>query len=480
MHVRLLQFLAMIVVSSLPSVPVRASVIEAETLPVLERTGLLERQAWEGCSGGGQVWWCGDPRPGEQLVLGIKAPQAGRFRVFATLTHAPDYGVIRLSIDGGGTGRSFDLYADRVVPRAEEIEIGVFAFEDREHRLEVTMLGAETDGKPRAMAGIDALRFEPADEAPLSTPQPLPRPGRFESSDLVDARRFIRVYDGGGEAEPWYLNDHTFVRDDEGAWHLIGITHAEPAAPLDEKHFAHATAPSLHGPWTKQPFALSAETEKWNEAVLWAPHVIRHDGLYYLFYCAGDADHARYKLHVATSPDLKTWTRSDANPLVVDGFDARDPMVLRVGDKWVMYYTGNSAPDGGEHVVFAVTSDDLLHWGQKRIVFRSGRHGREGGPTESPFVVRRGEDYYLFCGAWEGYLGTYAFRSRDPFQFDLSQRVGSIHSHASEIIRDSDGSWYASHVGWGQGGVHLATLRWSDGLDEADTSLPPPKEGGAR
>ena len=68
---------------------------------------------------------------------------------------------------------------------------------------------------------------------------------------------FEPVYDPSlGEPERWYINDHTFVRDHEGMWHLIGITHAEPAAPFDEVHLAHATAPTLQGPWTKQPFAL--------------------------------------------------------------------------------------------------------------------------------------------------------------------------------------------------------------------------------
>ena len=296
---------------------------------------------------------------------------------------------------------------------------------------------------------------------------------------LVSAGAFKPLYDPSvGERERWYINDHTFIRDAAGTWHMFGITHAEPANPLDEKHFAHATAPSLAGPWTKQPFALSADAAK-GEVVLWAPHVIEHDGTYYMFYCAGDADHTKYKIHLATSRDLKTWERSVANPMVVDGFDARDPMILRVGDKWVMYYTANSTPAGGDHVVFAVTSDDLTHWGDKRTVFTSPRKGTFGGPTESPFVVRRGDSYYLFCGAWEGYSRTYAFRSADPFKFEYSQRVGSIESHALELIRDVDGTWHASHSGWGQGGLHLAPVKWHDGLDDRETTLPPPTTKGA-
>ena len=93
----------------------------------------------------------------------------------------------------------------------------------------------------------------------------------------VTAGQFERIYDPSvGENERWYINDHTFIRDDGGTWHLIGITHAEPAAPKDELHLAHATAPALHGPWTKQPFALSTDAAA-GEFHLWAPHVIGHD-----------------------------------------------------------------------------------------------------------------------------------------------------------------------------------------------------------
>ena len=292
--------------------------------------------------------------------------------------------------------------------------------------------------------------------------------------ERVEAGPFELVYDPSvGESERWYINDHTIFRGLDGTWHLIGITHAEPAFPHDEKHLAHATAPALHGPWTKQPFAMSAD-ETAHETLLWAPHVIVHDDRYWMFVCAGGADMTAYRIHLATSDDAVTWTRHEANPMLVDGYEARDPMVLRVGDRWVMYYTATETPTGGHHIVAAVESDDLVHWGERRTVYTDEAVGAMGGPTESPFVVERDGRYHLFIGPdWKAFMeafettGRYdpeAYRrtkvmvSDDPLHFDAADVVGVIDAHAAEVVVDEDGSTWISHCGWGQGGVFLAPL----------------------
>ena len=143
---------------------------------------------------------------------------------------------------------------------------------------------------------------------------------------MVVSGDFVKIYDPSiGEAKQWYINDHCFIQGSDGLWHLFGITHQEPANPMQERTFAHATAKTLlQTPWDKKPpaFAFAPEAP-WHEEHLWAPHVICNDGTYYMFYCAGDKDHTKYKIHLATSKDLVTWTRHPKNPLVVDGFDGR-------------------------------------------------------------------------------------------------------------------------------------------------------------
>ncbi len=297
-----------------------------------------------------------------------------------------------------------------------------------------------------------------------SAPDP-PRPS------LVEAGEFVRIYDPSvGEKEKWYINDHCFIRGADGTWNLFGITHAEPSDALDEDEFAHATSKALlERPWKKQLFALTVAPEApWTEEHLWAPHVVEHGGTYYMFYCAGDTDHAKYKIHLATSTDLKTWTRHPKNPMVVDGFDGRDPFVMRVGDEWVMYYTATSAPEGGAHVVKFATSPDLTTWKVRGTVFTDPSTGKYGGPTESPFVVKRGTKYYLFIGPRDGdkdvFDGTDVYVSSEPFQFRVEDRVGHVPAHAPEVIQDVDGKWYVSRCGAERGGVYLAPLIWKDGL----------------
>ncbi|QDV74035.1 ADP-ribosylglycohydrolase family protein [Botrimarina mediterranea] len=296
-----------------------------------------------------------------------------------------------------------------------------------------------------------------------------------QPTTLVESGEFIHIYDPGvDEEEAWYVNDHCFIQDSDGLWHLFGITHAEPLDPADEDDFAHATATTLlQQPWNKRPFALSVATEApWREEHLWAPHVIEHDGLFYMYYCAGDADHSKYKLHLATSADMKEWTRHPENPMVVDGYDARDPFLLRHDGKWLMYYTANAKPEGGNHIVACVESDDLLHWGERRVVYTDTESGTFGGPTESPFVVRRGDKFYLFIGPRGGYDGTDVFVSDSPYDWKVENQVGHIPSHAAEVVRDEKGDWWVSRAGWGRGGVYLAPLTWRDGLDDAPTNVP--------
>jgi hypothetical protein len=284
-----------------------------------------------------------------------------------------------------------------------------------------------------------------------------------QGADWVTAGTFTKIYDPSvGEPQPWYINDHTVIQDAAtGTWHLFGITHPEPGDPQNETEFAHATAPDLHGPWTKQAPALTVDsTAPYNETHLWAPDVIENNGTYYMYYCGGGPDSTNSEINLATSTDLSTWTRLPTGPLFTDGFDARDPMVTRVGSQWVMYYDATSTPSGGNHIVAYRTSSDLIHWSNRATAYTDPQTGTGAGGTESPFVFQHDGWWYLFIGPRPGYVGTDVFASRDPLHFDLSQQVGHIASHAAEIVPDAAGNVWISAAGWAQGGVYLAPLQF--------------------
>ncbi len=309
-------------------------------------------------------------------------------------------------------------------------------------------------GKFIGLYGIDArAKFEPKSVEPVTLKRIQPH--------VPVVGEFTHFFDQSiGEKKPWYINDHCIIRGEDG-WHMFGITHEQPANPMAERNFAHASSPTLLArPWTKQPFALSYDPTL-GENHLWAPHVIKKGATYYMFYCAGSQrSNFHYRINLATSKDLKTWTRWDKNPVFEDFFDARDPMVLLVGDTYHLYYTANLDSPSGNHVVMLRTSKDLLKWSPARVAFVHPEVGTFGGPTESPFVVHFGDHFYLFVGPDGGYHSTKVYRSPNPYGWTVADHVATFPSHACEVVQDVDGKYYATDSGWDKNGVFLASLNW--------------------
>ena len=185
---------------------------------------------------------------------------------------------------------------------------------------------------------------------------------------------------------------------------------------------------------------------------------------------------AAYRIHLATSDDCVGWERHPDNPLVVDGYEARDPMVLRVGDRWIMYYTATDQPAVAP-TSWRRSSPTTSSTGRGAASCTSDpMAGTGAGPTESPFVVERGRDVPTCIGPdWEGlvrshaetgrydpaaYRRTRVLASDDPLSFSLEARSGRSTPTPRRSSSTRTGAWWVSHCGWGQGGVHLAPLRF--------------------
>lgn len=266
------------------------------------------------------------------------------------------------------------------------------------------------------------------------------------------------------DSNPDYINDHTVVRGPDGKWHLIGITHKKVLAgrlpvPWAEEEFIHAAAPSLSGPWTRLPPVLQID-QKLGETHVWAPFITPFQDQYYCFY-AGGGGHWDSMINLALSPDLMTWTRSPANPLFRDFYDARDPMVLKVGEQWVIYYTKTFSRQEPFSTVAYRVSSDLVHWSDANfaLVIKYLKPTIPNSQyTESPFVVHAGGKYYLFiCTPDLNYRATLVFVSDDPFHFDEKNEVATLVAHCAEVVEDA-GRYFVTHAGWFYDGLYLAPL----------------------
>jgi arabinan endo-1,5-alpha-L-arabinosidase len=310
---------------------------------------------------------------------------------------------------------------------------------------------------------------------PAPPQAPADPPARFEVGE------FRKIYSSDrGDGAAWHVNDHCFVDGPDGLWHMFGIAWTDPGSKPEPRRgfLEHATSPKLTEPdWKRREPVLLLEPEL-GETVMWAPHVVSDGGTFSLFVCTGGPNLEDWGITRATSKDLFSWTRDPKGPVFRDGFQARDPMVVRPpgSDRWTMYYTATEKPSGGRHVVASRTSRDLVRWSDREIAFFDDHRGTDFGPTESPFVVFREGWAYLFTGPrpydrptadrpnfrHPGYSGTDVFASRDGRSWTLRDRIGHVDTHAPELVTDRDGSLHISHCGIGQGGLFLAPFRWVD------------------
>jgi sucrose-6-phosphate hydrolase SacC (GH32 family) len=211
-----------------------------------------------------------------------------------------------------------------------------------------------------------------------------------------------------------YLKDHTIIEKD-GVFHLFSICGTagqdwlQPWTNNNEETFLHAISKDLLN-WEMKGYVLRTGSEgEADYSKIWAPHVILHNGVYYMFYAGvthekeGWTDHVE-TICLATSTDLEHWTKHKPNPVYrAPGWAtgsqppiaARDPMVIRDEENkhWIMYYTAlYPVKDGLKNAVGIAISDDLINWKDAGIAVKDDRNGA----TESPFVVKRDGKYYIF------------------------------------------------------------------------------------
>lgn len=311
--------------------------------------------------------------------------------------------------------------------------------------------------KREALAGASSSM----DPTPPSDPEGVSR--------VVRQHQMVHVFDTtsipGG---PHYVNDHTLVQDHGGAWHLFGIFHREPKGDDTEIDFIHAVAAEADPEkWTKgafeaapEPFMVALRAERAvGETHIWAPHVIAAEGRWWMVYQGGGVDGDRASMRLAESADLYEWKRVTDVPLFEDICLARDPMLSRHDDAWILYYTRCDSTSKRTSGVAYRLSQNLVDWTEPRMVLTLPETPAmfNSGFTESPFVFERGGYWYLSVSsypiAWDA---TIVYRSPAPFAFDAVPYT-RLRAHAAEWVV-SGKHLFLTHAGPGQRGVWIGRV----------------------
>jgi hypothetical protein len=109
------------------------------------------------------LWWT-DGKPGDKLELILPVEEAGAYELSVTLTKAPDYGIVQLTMDGKKIGEAIDLF-DKEVILSDPIGLGVLELAAGEHVLGVELVGANEKAVKAYMFGIDEIRAKKSTKA---------------------------------------------------------------------------------------------------------------------------------------------------------------------------------------------------------------------------------------------------------------------------------------------------------------------------
>ena len=202
--------------------------------------------------------------------------------------------------------------------------------------------------------GISECLLERADMTERGTLPPPRWPwvldGFTSSTGMVDqAEEYITILQTdrdplpGKFAEPCgTVIDHCLIEKD-GWTHLFYIrgkacTHW-PEWPT--RNFGHAVSTDLVHWIVEQPVLQSPDIG-WDNYQVWAPHIIEHNDIYWMFYTGVSSNPVIQNIGLATSTNLYDWTRVGTTPILTPGswgnnMRARDPMVLKDGNTFYCF-----------------------------------------------------------------------------------------------------------------------------------------------
>ena len=279
-----------------------------------------------------------------------------------------------------------------------------------------------------------------------------------------------------------WIWDFWFAQDGPD-YHLFFLQADRALGDSELRHWnvsiGHARSRDLYN-WEILGTALapSEASDAADNLTTWTGSVIRHDGLWYLFYTGTSKaeDGHIQRVCLATSEDLTQWERHGANPIVEAdrrfyeklGDSSwrdeawRDPFVFRNDDDGLFHMLvtarARTGPDDSRGVVGHAVSRNLVDWQVLPPLSEPGRYAE----MEVPQIIHLDERYYLFfsttaeCygiahsrrvpgGAVTGFhymagdtpLGPFRYTQEEFFVGDMP---GSLYS--GKAVRGPEGQWY--------------------------------------
>lgn len=198
----------------------------------------------------------------------------------------------------------------------------------------------------------------------------------------------------------------------------------------------------------------------WAKGNFWAPEIATHNGKFFVYYTARRHD-GRLAVAVATA-DHPAGPYTDHGDLVAQEPGSIDAMAFTdaKGARWMVWKEdGNSKKIPTIIWLQRLRDDGLALVGERREIMRNDA-GWEDAVVEGPFVLRRGEWYYLFyagnacCGRGCNYAVGVA-RAKDPLgpwkkcpanPIMTQNEAWRCPGHGSLVIDPDGRTWFLYHA----------------------------------
>ena len=263
--------------------------------------------------------------------------------------------------------------------------------------------------------------------------------------------------------ENWICNDFSVLYDN-GEWHIVGITHPKPsgftnAFDYDSKNIHEAEYQLFHCRASAERFSELMYPESFTDCEkllypadrpgerpeIWAPHLMKRDGRFEVIYSPGS-------MRSASTEDFVNFSRRVL--FECDFAFARDPYIFGEDGSYYFIYCDRKG-------LSMRVSRDMENWSEPEPLMRELF---PNASTESPFLMKRGEYYYLLWCIYDGRNGSYdnrtfVYAAKSIRELGKYAPIAMLDAHAPEIVFDGE-DYYLLSVFYPENGVSAAKLEF--------------------